>query len=191
MHLGRNFNLIDAEPSFDSILKAIKKNKIINYQMPASFGKYYLSRCKCSFYKFEDAKKLKFKCEICKKKIWIGTKDRIEYLVEKVERCKKEHKFAYHIPLRKILEDILGIKNARKDTIGIIQKYPEIDLLHFLDLEKVKIPEKIKKAIEIVREGKYFIFPGGGWINGKLSLEKVKVKFHEVKLKGLEKFLNK
>ncbi len=190
MHLGRNFNLMDAEPNFDSILNAIKKNKVVNYEMPAPLGKYYLTRCKCGeFYRFEDAKRLNFKCEVCGKKIWIGTKDRIEYSIEKVRKCEKEHPFVYNVPLRKILEDILGIKNARNKIIKIIQRYPEIDLLHFLDLKEVKISERVKKAIEIVREGKYFIFPGGGWKDGKIVLEEPKVEFHKVKLSGLEEFL--
>jgi len=189
LHLGRSFTLIYAEPSFKSILKAIKENLLVSYEIPAPLGRYYETRCKnCgTFYRFNDAKTLNLKCEACGGKIWIGTKDRIGFELEKVQRdpLKKGHKFISHVPLDLILRDLMGIRDFGEETLAIIQRYKEIDLLHSLDLEKTAIPNKLKWAIEVIREGKYFIYPGGAWKEGKIILEKPKIEFYTPKQKSL------
>jgi len=193
MHLGREFNLIYAEPSFSSIMDAIKKNRVINYEMPPMLGKYYETACKkCkTFYHYHDAKALRFKCEKCGGKIWVGTKDRIEFELEK-GNCSKQHQFVRHIPLTIILKDLLGVKNPNEEALNILTKYryKEIELIHFVDLEKTQIPESLKKAIKIVREGKFFVYPGGGWNDGKILLEKPEVKYYIRRQKTLDFYSN-
>lgn len=191
MHLGRNFNLlIDTEPTYKSIMDAIKHNRVINYVMPAALGKYYETGCKnCkTFYTFESAKMLDFKCELCGGRIWVGTKDRIKLIKSKSAKnnqCHKEHKFKYHIPLTTIFSNLLGIKNPNSEILEIIKKYPEIPLIHFLDLADIEIPEKLKKAIRTIRENKYYVYPGGAWKEGKISFKKEEVRYYQPKQKTL------
>jgi uncharacterized protein (TIGR00375 family) len=189
MHLGREFNLIYAEPSFSSIMSAIKENRVVNYEMPPMLGKYYETACKkCkTFYHYNDAKVLDFKCENCGGKIWIGTKDRIDFELEK-GNSDKRHKLICHVPLAIILRDLLSVKDPNEEALKILRqyRYKEIELLHFVDLEKAKIPENLRKVIKIIREGRFYVYPGGGWSDGRILLEKPEVKYHIRKQKTLD-----
>ncbi len=195
--IGREFNLIEVnDVNYKQIIKAIKENKVINYTQPGELGKYHLTRCRnCkTFFHYNDALHHKFTCPICKGKIKLGVKDRIKHELSKnKEICteRKQRNYVIYISLLKLLEDLANIKRdeAKELCIKILEKYKttEIDLLYNLDLEK--IGEDIRKIISVFRNNSYYIFPGGGYEEGKVQLEKPGIEFYSRKNKSMEDFL--
>lgn len=198
--IGREFNLIKnvRSISYKEIVRRILENNVVNYTLPPELGKYHLTACrKCGiFYNYEDAKMLNWKCYHCGEKIYLGVKDRIEmeivYQKAQEATSKLKREFVYHIPLLHILTDILSYSKNKAENVYLEllrrTNLNECELLYEVDVDSIKIDEKVKDAIKRIRSGRYHIVPGGGGRTGRLSLEKVKIKFFKRPFKTLADF---
>jgi len=201
-YIGKEFNLLKDlyDISFKEIVKSIVNNRVINYTLPSQLGKYHLTACrKChTFYTYEDAKALKWRCFYCNDKIYMGVKDRIEkelsrnFSSEECDKKRLERNFTYHIPLLTLLTELLGFREDEAKTfyVNLLKRLniTEIELLHNIDLEKLELNDEIKNLIQAFRNKNFYIIPGGGGIHGKLSKIPQELKFFKYPYRRLLDF---
>lgn len=200
--IGREFNLISVHNiTYSDIIRSIVDNNIINYTLPPKLGKFYFSACrKChTFFRYEDARILNFRCPICHNKIYIGVHDRIlkELAVKQKHYCTttiKKRRYIHHIPLRYLIRDLLKVSNleAKKFYIEIINKLKidEITLLYETPIDELKKYPKLKDVIKKFREKRYYIIPGGGGKEGRISEKPVEITFYKIQQRSIIEFLS-
>ncbi|AEF96206.1 TIGR00375 family protein [Methanotorris igneus] len=203
--LGREFNQFEVdslgnlEENFEEIRKAIKNNKIVaNYGLDPKLGKYHLTACtKCYLrFKLEDAKRLNFKCP-CGGTIKKGVLSRVEELSDgQIIHPKFRPPYYKIIPLAEIIslstKRGIGTQTVNNLWEKFIEKYKnEINVLINADIEELKkINEDVGNTIELFREGKIYIYPGGGGEYGRIMKTPPKIKWY-VMQNTLDAWLNR
>lgn len=186
VRLGREFNRFEMkEPTFVELKKAILRidgNKpVLNVGLPPQEGKYHESACISCFthYTLEEAIRRKWKCS-CGKRIKKGVKDRINEKADYLKPVHPDHRppYIHLIPLAEIITKAVDQKNPFTQKVTklwteLIDVFgSEINVLLDVDIteiSKITIPA-VTEAIQIFRDKKVIIIPGGGGEYGKIKL---------------------
>ncbi len=186
VRLAREFNRFEVKSAtFKDIKKAILRvdgNKpILNVGLPPQEGKYHESACISCFthYSLKEAQRRRWKCS-CGKRIKKGVKDRIN---EKADFGEPQH--PYHrppyihlIPLSEIITKAIGLRSPFSQSVSkrwneLISAFnSEIKVLLDVkidDIARVTAPA-ISEAVQMFREKKVVIKPGGGGQYGSIEL---------------------
>ncbi len=170
--LGRECNLFDINPSYESLIKAIRSRKglIKTIEVDPAYGKYHWDGhrdCGVSFNPME-AEKLGNICPVCGKPLTIGVEHRVEELADRPVGFKPDGvvPFIKLIPLTEIIAKFIGKGVNTKSVWSIYYSWinrfgsefnlmlnaPKSEVLDFDDL--------IGEAIINVREQRVKIKPG-------------------------------
>lgn len=175
--MGREFTaLLMADPSFDELSKAIKREggrkPILNVKLNPKEGKYHRTRCmNClTFFTLGDAIRLRWRCPACGKPIKKGVMERIDELADNNGSLHPDHRppCIHIIPLSEIIGLSLNVKNvysARVQEIWrlFINKFGnEIEVLTSIPISQLEeIDKKTAEMILLFREDKFSYVPGG------------------------------
>lgn len=183
-NLGREANLFDIEPGFDSLFEAIYSRNPGKFLSTLEFfpeeGKYHLDghrKCQQALYPRE-SNKLKDICPVCGKPLTLGVLNRIESLADRPEgyQLPDAVPFVRLVPLIEIIAQVLQVKTSSKKakTIydGMLQTLgTEFDILLNLPLEEITHQyQEIGEAIGKVRKGDLVIHPGYDGVYGEVKL---------------------
>ena len=177
--IGREANVFDIEPTYDSLINSIrtKKGFLYTIEVDPNYGKYHLDGHRACNICMEPQESLKNKniCPKCKSKLTIGVLHRIEQLADRPEGYKPKGAIPFKslIPLSEILASLLNSGVASKKVFSEYYKLikifeTELNILLVAkkeDLAKAA-DEKIANAIIAVREGKIKIKPGYDGVYG-------------------------
>jgi len=186
VRLGREFNRFEVKAAtFNEIRKAILRidgNKpVLNVGLPPQEGKYHESACISCYthYSLEEAERRRWKCS-CGKRIKKGVKDRINEKAEFLEPQHPDHrpKYVHLIPLAEIITKAIGQRNPFGKTVTkrwseLVDTFgSEIKVLIDVDIDEIShvTAPAITEAIQLFREKKVIIKPGGGGQYGTIEL---------------------
>ncbi len=183
--LGREATLFDCTLTYKSILKAIRTGEGLRGTIEANpeYGKYHIDghrACGVSL-DFNETKKLKGICPVCKKTLTVGVEYRVEELADRTI-AKNVPFFQEVLPLSELICAVHTIKNpAAKKTMEIYTELiknfkTEYTILLNTPLEDLKkiVTEKLAEVILLNREHKLKIKPGYDGVYGEIVLEKNK-----------------
>jgi uncharacterized protein (TIGR00375 family) len=184
--LGREFNRLSLKDlNFPNIKKAIFGTGIkLNVGLDPRLGKYHRTACiKCfTLYKFADARRYNWKCQLCSGRMKKGVYDRVEELSTYEFPRHPENRPGYIriAPLANILSIALGVKNVYSDRVqdswrGMVKQFKtEIAVLIDVPIESIKAEggEKLANLIGAYRKGRFNIQEGGGGRYGEVLFYK-------------------
>ena len=186
VRLAREFNRFEVKSAtFKDIKKAILRvdgNKpILNVGLPPQEGKYHESACISCFthYSLSEAQRRRWKCS-CGKRIKKGVKDRINEKADFSEPQHPDHRppYIHLIPLSEIITKAIGLRSPFSQSVSkrwneLISAFDsEIKVLLDVkidDITRVTAPA-ISEAVQMFREKKVVIKPGGGGQYGSIEL---------------------
>jgi len=186
VRLAREFNRFEVKSAtFKEIKKAILRvdgNKsILNVGLPPQEGKYHESACISCFthYSLKEAQRRRWKCS-CGKRIKKGVKDRINEKADFGEPQHPDHRppYIHLIPLSEIITKAIGLRSPFSQSVSkrwneLISAFnSEIKVLLDVkidDIARVTAPA-ISEAVQMFREKKVVIKPGGGGQYGSIEL---------------------
>lgn len=186
VRLAREFNRFEVESAtFEGIKKAILRvggNKpILNVGLPPQEGKYHESACISCYthYSLEEAQRRRWKCS-CGKRIKKGVKDRINEKADFPETKHPDHRppYVHLIPLTEIIAKAVGQRSPFTQTVTkrwneLVTVFgSEIKVLIDANIDDISrvTPPAITEAIQLFREKKVIIRPGGGGQYGSIEL---------------------
>ena len=186
VRLAREFNRFEVKAAtFKEIKKAILRidgNKsVLNVGLPPEEGKYHESACgSChTHYTLEEAEKRRWKCS-CGKKIKKGVKDRINEKADFKDPLHPNFRpdYVHLIPLAEIITKAIGQRNPFTKTVTkrweeLVDVFgSEIRVLIDVNIEDIarETVPAITEAIQLFREKKVIIRPGGGGEYGTIEL---------------------
>jgi uncharacterized protein (TIGR00375 family) len=186
VRLAREFNRYELKSAtFKEIKKAILRvngNKpILNVGLPPQEGKYHESACISCFthYTLKEAQRRRWKCS-CGKRIKKGVKDRINEKADFYDPQHPNHRppYVHLIPLSEIITKAIGLRSPFSQTVTkrwteLVSVFEsEIKVLldaKIDDIARVTAPA-ITEAIQMFREKRVIIRPGGGGQYGTIEL---------------------
>ena len=186
VRLAREFNRFEVKAAtYREIKKAILRidgNKsVLNVGLPPEEGKYHESACSSCYthYTLIEAERRRWKCS-CGKRIKKGVKDRINEKADFKESLHPDFrpKYIHLIPLAEIITKAIGQRNPFTKTVT--KRWDElVDIfgseirvlidVNIEDIARVTAPA-ITEAIQMFREKKVIIKPGGGGQYGTIEL---------------------
>ena len=186
VRLAREFNRFEVKAAtYREIKKAILRidgNKsVLNVGLPPEEGKYHESACSSCYthYTLIEAERRRWKCS-CGKRIKKGVKDRINEKADFKESLHPDFrpKYIHLIPLAEIITKAIGQRNPFTKTVT--KRWEElVDIfgseirvlidVNIEDIARVTAPA-ITEAIQLFREKKVIIKPGGGGQYGTIEL---------------------
>ena len=186
VRLAREFNRFEVKAAtYKEIKKAILRmdgNKsVLNVGLPPEEGKYHESACSSCYthYTLIEAERRRWKCS-CGKKIKKGVKDRINEKADFKESLHPDFRpnYIHLIPLAEIITKAIGQRNPFTKTVT--KRWEElVDIfgseirvlidVNIEDIARVTAPA-ITEAIQLFREKKVIIKPGGGGQYGTIEL---------------------
>jgi uncharacterized protein (TIGR00375 family) len=186
VRLAREFTRFQvSEPTFGELRKAILRTggngPVLNVGLPPQEGKYNESACISCFthYGLEDAERRRWKCR-CGKRIKKGVRDRIAQMANRKTPLHPEHRppYLHVIPLAEIITKAIGQHTPFSQTVErrweelIVEMGDEISVLVDGDLGRIRrvTSPAIADAIQLFREHKVVIVPGGGGKYGSIEL---------------------
>ena len=186
VRLAREFNRFEVKAAtFNVIKKAILRidgNKpVLNAGLPPQEGKYHESACVSCFthYTIEEARRRRWKCS-CGKRIKKGVKDRINERADFGEPQHPDHRpeYVHLIPLAEIISKGVGQHNPFTQTVNkrwneLVSAFgSEISVLIDVNIDEIArvTAPAITEAIQMFREKKVIIKPGGGGQYGIIEL---------------------
>ncbi|MEW5760374.1 MAG: TIGR00375 family protein [Candidatus Thermoplasmatota archaeon] len=188
IRFAREFNRFEMDKiTFDGLKKAILEKKILlNVGFPPEEGKYNESACINCFkhFKLIEAKERNWKCS-CGGRIKKGVKDRVEELANYPLPKHPKHRppYLHIIPLGEIIGKAIGAsptsKKVEEEWCALVGFYGnEANVLVDADIDKIiEISgDKIGWAIEVFRENRIIVHPGGGGEYGRIELPAVPEK---------------
>ena len=175
--LGREANVFDCDFDYNSIIKKIKDNDLLEtIEFYPEEGKYFNDghrNCNVNFSP-EETYKYNGICPVCGKPLVLGVLNRVNKLSDfkQVNKCN----FKSLVPLREIIGEVLGLgaltKAVDKEYVKLIKEFKsEFNILlyeNILNIEKVN--KTIALAIKKVREGDLQIIPGYDGEFGKVKI---------------------
>lgn len=182
--LGREATLVDIEPNFSSLAKALETGNGLKgtIEVNPNLGKYHLTGHRiCNFsVSSEEAKKLKNMCPKCGKQLTVGVDQRIEELANRPLGYKPENAKPYHslIPLSELLAQFHKKAVATKTVWEVFNKIvtkdrTELDVLMKTPidvLEELTSPE-FAAILQKNREGKIEVKGGYDGVYGVPMLD--------------------
>lgn len=185
--LGREANVFDIKPDYDSLLNAIRHRKgfTSTIEVDPNYGKYHFDghrNCNVCLNPTESRKANKI-CPKCKKPLTIGVMHRIQELADRPEGYTPKNPIPYIslMPLSEILSSILGRALATKKIWAayyeIVNNFKsEFDVL--LNAPKIELEKythkKIAEVIVGIRNARYSISPGYDGEYGRLQVDAIK-----------------
>lgn len=179
--LGREVNIFDCKLDYNSVINAIKKNKILKtLEFFPQEGKYHFDghrSCKVCL-----APSKTTICPKCGKPLTVGVVHRIQDLADR-KKPKIQKKFINLIPLQEIISEALGFgpntKTVMTEYENLIKKFGS----EFNVLLDAPVQGIIGEAIMRVRNGKVIIQPGYDGEYGKITIfdKKEKQSFNKQK----------
>ncbi|MGI6340736.1 MAG: endonuclease Q family protein [Minisyncoccales bacterium] len=175
--LGREANVFDCDFDYNSIIKKIKDNDLLEtIEFYPEEGKYFNDghrNCNVNFSP-EETYKYNGICPVCGKPLVLGVLNRVNKLSDFKQASKCNFKSL--VPLREIIGEVLGLgaltKAVDKEYVKLIEEFKsEFNILlyeNILNIEKVN--KTIALAIKKVREGDLQIIPGYDGEFGKVKI---------------------
>jgi len=175
--LGREANVFDCDFDYNSIIKKIKNNDLLEtIEFYPEEGKYFNDghrNCNVNFSP-EETYKYNGICPVCGKPLVLGVLNRVNKLSDfkQVNKCN----FKSLVPLREIIGEVLGLgaltKAVDKEYVKLIKEFKsEFNILLYEDILNIEKANKtIALAIKKVREGDLQIIPGYDGEFGKVKI---------------------
>ncbi|HEX17515.1 MAG TPA: TIGR00375 family protein [Thermoplasmatales archaeon] len=187
VRLAREFNRMEVrDATFEEIRKAILRrggNRIVlNVGLPPQEGKYNETACiKCyRHYSLKEAISRRWRC-VCGGRIKKGVKDRITELSDLEEPKHPDHRppYLHIIPLSEIISKAIGQGSVFTKKVNDLWENlvtgigNEVKILVDADIKDIARYSNpaVAEAIELFREGKVRIIPGGGGRYGIIELK--------------------
>jgi uncharacterized protein (TIGR00375 family) len=182
--LAREFNRMDLEElSYRDLSQAIcgKEGRRVKQNVgffPAE-GKYNRTACTRCYRQFSQTEKdeLMGRCSSCGGRIKLGVLDRVNILADYETPVHPAHRPSYlhTIPLAEIVAMALGYKSALAAPVqrcwsDLTAERTEIYVLMEADLAKISADPRVLEAIEMFRQGKVEVVPGGGGKYGEVRM---------------------
>lgn len=175
--LGREANVFDCDFDYNSIIKKIKDNDLLEtIEFYPEEGKYFNDghrNCNVNFSP-EETYKYNGICPVCGKPLVLGVLNRVNKLSDfkKVSKCN----FKSLVPLTEIIGEVLGLgaltKAVDKEYVKLIEEFKsEFNILLYENILNIeKVDKTIALAIKKVREGDLQIIPGYDGEFGKVKI---------------------
>lgn len=164
--------------NFSSVIDSIRKNKILKtYEFKPAAGKYYydghrIERHSVQKEYFCSPKRGLVNCPFCKKKLTKGVLSRIYELMD--QEIKPQANCQYIVPLYSLISSITRRHNFHKDNLNLYLKLIEANQCEYNIWEGSSnfegIEQKFISAINKIRDGEFYFFPGYDGIYGKLKI---------------------
>lgn len=177
--LGREANIFNCQLNFNSIINAIKKNKLVmTLEFFPQEGKYHFDGHRACDICLSPEKTKKYKniCPKCNKPLTVGVMHRVDDLADR-KNPKKLSNFKNLIPLQEIISEALGFgpntKTVNTEYEKLINNFKsEFNILldaKISDLNKIALPG-VAEGIKRVRQGKVIIRPGYDGEYGEIKI---------------------
>lgn len=182
--LAREFNRMELEElSYRDLCLAICRKEGRSVKQNVGFfpaeGKYNRTACTRCYRQFSQTEKdeLMGRCPSCGGRIKLGVLDRVNILADYERPVHPAHRPSYlHIiPLAEIVAMALGYKSAVAAPVqrcwsDLTAERTEIDVLMEADLDEISADPRVLEAIEMFRQGKVEVVPGGGGKYGEVRM---------------------
>ncbi len=186
VRLAREFTRFEVgEATFAELRKAILRTggnrPVLNVGLPPQEGKYNESACISCFthYSLVEAERRRWRCR-CGKRIKKGVRDRVAQIATREAPLHPDHRppYLHLIPLAEIITKAVGQRTPFSQTVSrrweelITEFGDEISVLVDGDLGRIRrvTSPAIADAIQLFREHKVRIIPGGGGQYGSIEL---------------------
>ncbi len=188
-NLGREANVFefDEPPTYDDFVDVLKKKDKDRFKYTIEFypeeGKYHYDGCSgCKFSCLPtESKRLGERCPTCKKKLVLGTNNRVSELSDRdvAKVAKNKVPFKSIVPLAEIIAEVVGVKSTQSKKV--LAEYfrltdelaDEFTLLLDTPIDSIRqavSDENLALAIERMRLGNVHIEPGYDGIFGKVNI---------------------
>ena len=176
--IGREATVFDCELSYDSIVKSIKKGKVVEtIEFFPEEGKYHIDGHRNCGFSCEpgETRRLKGKCPKCSRDLVVGVLSRVEDLANRKEGFKDVNRppFRRIVPLQEVLSEVCGVgpntKTVLKAYEEVLGKFgSEFEVL--LNTPVSDLGDELGVAIERMRKGEIHIEPGFDGEFGKVEI---------------------
>lgn len=171
--LGREANLLDIEPSFVDLRRALETREgfLGTVEFYPEEGKYHLDGHRKCGLRLRPEQTLSYggRCPVCGGKITVGVMSRVEELADRPEGARPEGAVDFRslVPLSEAVAEVLGVGPQTKSTEAVVRRLlcalgPELQILWDVpveDIEKVA-GAPVGEAVRRIREGKLTIDAG-------------------------------
>jgi uncharacterized protein (TIGR00375 family) len=182
--LAREFNRMElGELSYKDLCLAIRReggrSTKQNVGLFPAEGKYNQTACTRCYLQYGLVQKdeLMGRCPSCGGRIKLGVWDRVNLLADYEKPVHPAHRPSYlHIiPLAEIVALALGYKSATTAAVqrcwsALTAERTEIDVLMEADLAEISAEPRVQEAIEMFRQGRVEVLPGGGGKYGEVRM---------------------
>ncbi len=175
--LGREANVFESDFNYDSIIKKIKGNELLEtIEFYPEEGKYFNDghrNCNVNFSP-EETYKYNGICPICGKPLVVGVLSRVNELSDLEE--VHGYNFKSLVPLKEIIAEILNLgassKAVDKEYMKLVREFKsEFNILLYEDIKNIEKANKIVAlAIKKMRAGDIYINPGYDGEFGKVKI---------------------
>ncbi|MCX6775623.1 MAG: endonuclease Q family protein [Candidatus Micrarchaeota archaeon] len=185
--IGREANVFDLkEPTYLSLLEAIKKKDMEKFKMTVEFfpeeGKYHYDGHRIHNVRFSPEESIRNNniCPVCKRKLTIGVMHRVMELADRKYGYTPPNAvpFVHAIPLEELIASVrgkgVGSASVQTEYSSLISSFgTEFNVLLTAEMDELrrKAPADIADAILHVREGKVKILPGYDGVYGEIQLK--------------------
>jgi uncharacterized protein (TIGR00375 family) len=184
--IGRELNVLEAEPSYKSVTEAIKskdpKKFLYTVEVDPAYGKYHWDghRIHNVFMEPRQSKKYKNLCPKCGKPMTIGVLHRVEDLADRTEGYapKNAVPFKSLLPLSELIAYVYGTqpfsKKVWEESSKLTKRFgSELNVLIEASEDEMKplVDEKIVRIIMGNRRGELKVQPGYDGVYGSLMLD--------------------
>ncbi len=177
--LGREANVFESDFNYDSIIKKIKGNELLEtIEFYPEEGKYFNDghrNCNVNFSP-EETYKYNGICPVCGKPLVVGVLSRVNELSDLEE--VHGYNFKSLVPLKEIIAEILNLgassKAVDKEYMKLVREFKsEFNILLYEDIKNIEKANKIVAlAIKKMRAGDIYINPGYDGEFGKVKIFK-------------------
>lgn len=180
--IGREATVLKLKKlNYSNIIDSIRKNKILKtYEFRPSAGKYYYDGHRIERHSNQKIQKEYYcspkrgivNCPYCEKKLTKGVLSRVYDLMD--QDIKSQTNCQYIVPLYSLISTVRGKVNLNNENLSLYLKLIEANQCEYNIWEGSSIFEgieqKIINAINKVRNGEFYFFPGYDGIYGKLNI---------------------
>jgi DNA helicase-2/ATP-dependent DNA helicase PcrA len=181
--LGREATIINANPTYDDVIGAIKANDKRIHGTIEFFpeeGKYHSDGHRACGIRFEPGQTKEHGgiCPVCHKPLVVGVQYRVGELTD-IDTVSHSKQVEYIVPLPEVLAELHGVKSVSSKAVAneylnaIARLGSEFDVLRKVDLDAVRDHSPlIGLAIERIRTGQVHKDPGYDGVFGTIRVFK-------------------
>jgi uncharacterized protein (TIGR00375 family) len=182
--LGREATVVSAEPTYESILGAIKNNDdrlVGTIEFFPEEGKYHADGHRVCGVRFDPPQTKKYGgiCPVCHKPLVVGVQYRVDELADVLEPQNNTKQVEYIVPLVEVLAELRGVKTTTGKAIMseyrniVSQLGSEFDILRKLPIEAIKAYSPlIGLAVERIRSNQVHRESGFDGVFGTIKVFK-------------------